>query len=134
MPVQEKLHEEGVQVLPPKGACTDTGIVGGGSTICWANGATLSQGDGAVTVLGKRGRPCLTGTTGTGPADEFQITFVRKGKSYVFTANSDGTKSFTCPSGKVETHSGDDFRAGLACGHIPVQGIGSACTQGGTCP
>ncbi len=61
-------------------------------------------------------------------------SIVRKDKDYIFTANADGTKSFTCPNGKVETYSGDDFRAGIACGHIPVGGIGSACTQGGTCP
>ena len=37
---------------------------------------------------------------------------------------------FTCPSGKVETYSGDDFRASEACGHIPIAGVAYACTPG----
>jgi len=133
-PFQKSCTKSAFKCFKTKGACTDTGPVGGGFSVCWANGAELKQTPDTITVLGKKGKPCLTGTIGRSPTGEFQMTFVRKHKSYVFTAHPGGTKSFTCPNGKVETYSGDDFRAGEVCGHIPVEGIGSACTQGGTCP
>jgi hypothetical protein len=111
-----------------KGACQESQA--GNTALCWDNGAKFIETETDVTVLGRKGKPCLTGTVQHGPAGEFQIAFVRHNKTYVFSANPDGTKSFTCPSGKVETYSGDDFRASEACGHIPIAGVAYACTPG----
>src|SRR5262249_38738491 len=90
---QKSCTKKAFKCFKVKGTCTDTGIVGAGYDICWANGARLSQDGDTITVLGKKGRPCLPGTVGHGPNGEFQTPFVRNAKSYVFTANPDGTKS-----------------------------------------
>jgi len=100
--------------------------------VCWANGAKISSVGGVTTILGKRGKPCLTGTILVDPTGGSEVSYVRNGKTWVLRNNADGTRSFICPNGKVETYSTDDFRSGIACGHIPVFGAGSACTPG-TC-
>jgi len=115
----------------PKGSCTQD--MSGGGSICWADGARLSSASGVTTVLGRKGKPCITGTVQQGSAGESEVAYTRKGKTYVLRNNLDGTRSFVCPSGKVETYTVDDFRAGIACGHIPVFGAGTACAPG-TCP
>jgi hypothetical protein len=40
----------------------------------------------------------------------------------------DGTRCFVRPNGKVEAYTADDFRSGIACGHVPVFAARSACT------
>jgi hypothetical protein len=76
--------------------------------------------------------PCVTGTLQQASTGELEVAYVRHGKTWVLRNNFDGTRSFICPNGKVETYSTDDFRSGIACGHIPVFGAGGACTPG-TC-
>ena len=74
----------------------------------------------------------LTGTIQQGAEGESEVAYVRNGKTWVLRNNPDGTRSFVCPNGKVETYTVDDFRSGIACGHVPVFAAGSACTPG-TC-
>jgi hypothetical protein len=116
----------------PHGTCSQELSDEGSSTVCWANGAKISSTSGVTTILGKHGGPCLTGTIQLEPTGESEVAYVRHGKTWVLRNNLDGTRSFVCPSGKVETYTADDFRSGIACGHIPVFGAGSACTPG-TC-
>ena len=117
----------------PKGTCSQDASSEGSDTLCWADGARISSASGVTTVRGKRGRPCVTGTIQQGSGGESEVAYVRKGKTFVLRNNLDGTRSFVCPSGKVETYTADDFRSGIACGHIPVFGAGSTCAAG-TCP
>jgi len=117
----------------PAGSCTQDTSGEGPASVCWANGARLSSVAGTTTVLGRKGKPCITGTAQEGPAGESEVAYVRRGKTYVLRNNLDGTRSFVCPSGKVETYTVDDFRAGIACGRIPVFGAGAACAPG-SCP
>src|SRR5262249_4006486 len=116
----------------PKGACTGALADEGSSAVCWPNGSKISAGATGITVLGRKGKPCLTGTVLLEPTGESEVSFVRHGKTWVLRNNTDGTRSFVCPNGKVETYTADDFRSGIACGHIPVFGAGSSCAPG-TC-
>ena len=116
----------------PRGACSADIATDGSETLCWANGAQIASGPGVTTILGKRGRPCLTGTIQQGAEGESEVAYARNGKTWVLRNNPDGTRSFVCPNGKVETYTVDDFRSGIACGHVPVFAAGSACTPG-TC-
>ena len=116
----------------PKGSCSQDVSSDGSETLCWSNGARISSGPGVTTILGRKGKPCVTGTIQQATTGESEVAYVRHGKTWTLRNNLDGTRSFICPNGKVETYTADDFRSGIACGHIPVFGAGSACTPG-TC-
>jgi hypothetical protein len=116
----------------PKGTCSQDVSDAGSETLCWSNGARISSASGVTTILGRKGKPCVTGTLQQASTGESEVAYVRHGKTWVLRNNFDGTRSFICPDGKVETYSTDDFRSGIACGHIPVFGAGGACTPG-TC-
>src|SRR5262245_13069100 len=76
----------------PKGSCTQDTSDEGPAAICWANGARLSSASGTTTALGRKGKPCITGTTEQGPAGESEVAYVRNGKTYVLRNNFDGTR------------------------------------------
>ena len=116
----------------PKGGCSQDVSSDGSETLCWSNGARISSASGTTTILGRKGKPCVTGTIQQATTGESEVAYARHGKTWVLRNNSDGTRSFICPNGKVETYTADDFRSGIACGHIPVFGAGSACAPG-TC-
>jgi len=132
-PFRKSCTRKAFKCFQPKGSCTQDTPDAGPASICWANGARLSSASGTTTVLGRKGKPCTTGTTQQGSGGESEVAYVRNGKTYVLRNNLDGTRSFVCPSGKVETYTVEDFRAGIACGHIPVFGAGVACAPG-SCP
>ena len=116
----------------PKGSCSEELSSDGSETLCWSNGARIASGPGVTTILGRKGKPCVTGTIQQATTGESEVAYVRHGKTWVLRNNLDGTRSFICPNGKVETYSQDDFRTGITCGHVPVFGAGAACTPG-TC-
>jgi hypothetical protein len=121
----------------PKGTCQTDTATAGQTSVCWANGVGLTQQAGTggrITVLGRRGKPCVVGVQGKGPNGEFQVSWTRKKKTWVVTVNPDGSKSITCPSGKVQTFSRQDFDDGQLCGHIPsIAGPAAASCTPGTC-
>src|SRR5262245_47211713 len=114
----------------PKGPCNQDTSTDGSATLCWKNKASITSASGAITVLGRKGKACLTGTIQQGTGGESEVAYTRGGKTWVLRNNLDGTRSFVCPNGKVETYTADEFRSGIACGRIPVFAAGSACTSG----
>src|SRR5215471_8457731 len=114
----------------PKGSCSQDVSSDGSETLCWSNGARISSGPGVTTILGRKGKPCVTGTIQQATTGESEVAYVRKGKTWVLRNNLDGTRSFVCPNGKVETYTADNFRSGITCGRIPVFAAGSACRPG----
>src|SRR5262245_33591612 len=71
----------------PKGACTQALSDEGSSAVCWANGAKISSVGGVSTILGKRGKPCLTGTILVDPTGGSEVSYVRNGKTWVLRNN-----------------------------------------------
>src|SRR5262245_19611732 len=112
----------------PKGTCSEDVSGDGSQTLCWSDGARISSASGVTTILGRKGKPCVTGTIQQATTGESEVAYVRHGKTWVLRNNLDGTRSFVGPKGKVDTYSQDDFRSGITCGRLPVFGAGSACT------